>query len=924
MAQLGIGPEPRRRRKSDDDPYADDGNWAPAHDFRRPSVDLGKSTDDTLNNIDRTLADQEAQAPDGPDGGGAGSSGDEEEPGKPAGEGDKSNQAAKGLKDQEEKPEENRYGPSARDDMQKTLGKGYTGEGKKKGRKTNLSRLYNGKSKTGKRIALLGAAAGGSLLTGAILFLIMLPLKITTMVDNLESHFSAAADQAVSTQVGNMFSNWVTKDILPNIGKGTCHTTADATCVSVASGTSPIAKMYNAWKQSKLEQKLATDHGFILGMSGKQRYIAFPDDHKFTLSDKEVDDLKTGRKSIFDLGQNDLHPVSRNQLRQAVMSPLDNETFFRRIILRFKLGTVLKKYGVDRCFVACKIRDNLADRLDKALLPWIGRAVLFQRAVLPAANTYGLIMECIMSDPVFCQKSLSASEPGDDQALNPLQRQIRQNIADFKALHEGDDIAKLIDTIKTASQTGGIKKAVTKAIVSKIASKFVSQELADKLGEKAIPVLGWVLLISAIVGGASSIGFYVHTVSYAADAQGAVNTFETYKSAVSEAQSGNGNLAALGSLTDTLSTNLSGSTDDQADATSTPLYNALFNNSQTGTGVTALFGGNAYADTASRGTYKCDDGNPVPTGDVVCPEEKFDRGNQVTDSISSITNDIPGLAGSAKVVNSLSSTVHGAIGDITGPVFDSACKTIGLALGCPFVMDEVGKATADVSNWAEDQFVVTPFTKNMSGGRSFDMAAAGADVVAQNECKEALGCKKASKASMNAIYSQQAAEAQQEFESKPMFARMFDTTTPYSLISRLALAMPTNLLDGTNNLASFFMGNPLGRLAGLFSSIFSRSTTFAAVPVAGDPFGITQYYMPDIPNDADAYWNANCADPSNPDQIRQSVIDARIADEGANANDETGEYDATNTSPCFLIQTATEGAGGKYDSSLIPKDEQNE
>ena len=118
---------------------------------------------------------------------------------------------------------------------------------------------------------------------------------------------------------------------------------------------------------------------------------------------------------------------------------------------------------------------------------------------------------------------------------------------------------------------------------------------------------------------------------------------------------------------------------------------------------------------------------------------------------------------------------------------------------------------------------------------------------------------------MATIDNQQTKEAEEEFKQEPFFARMFDTTTPYSLISRLAMDMPIGSKRSiTQQAASAIISNPFTGLLHGLASVFNRSDSVFATSSAlvNDPFGVTQYGYPDaaasIPSDPETYWDQNC------------------------------------------------------------------
>jgi lysophospholipase L1-like esterase len=148
---------------------------------------------------------------------------------------------------------------------------------------------------------------------------------------------------------------------------------------------------------------------------------------------------------------------------------------------------------------------------------------------------------------------------------------------------------------------------------------------------------------------------------------------------------------------------------------------------------------------------------------------------------------------------------------------------------------------------------------------------------------------------------------------------MFDTTTPYSLISRLAMDMPIGSKRSiTQQAASAIISNPFTGLLHGLASVFNRSDSVFATSSAlvNDPFGVTQYGYPDaaasIPSDPETYWDQNC---TNGTALQQ------YNNQAASQTDDNGLPLNTSPDPCLLIQATVGSVGGYYDSSLLSSDD---
>jgi hypothetical protein len=788
-----------------------------------------------------------------------------------------------------------RSGFSAGDNIREKLGKGYTGKGSTKSK--GLSKLYSSNSNLNKKVALAGAAAGGGVLASVLIFLALLPLKIEHIVTNLEQTFSATSTNALDNELQKGYSKWVTKNILPNLNKGTCFSTRSPGCVSVADNTTPVGKMFNAWRQGGLEQKLATDHGIIIGARGNTYYLNL---HGHDYNIHSGDD-------IFNLPGTST--ATRNEVRTAVRDGLRGETRYGSLYTRFKVGKLLEaKYGIKRCLFACSTRDKLTD---SSLNIKLAAKALVLRNVLP--QKYGLITQCILAGN--CETHLAPSAAGDTERLSPFERGLQSQLADYAAKFGDTKLADLLAKSKDLSDNG-IKKVMAreaaKSIVGLVAGDS-AKLAAGEVAEKAAGPIGWAFFAARVVKLSATAGPLIAATSYALNKASAVELYSTYATVAAETKSGGSPAQELGTFNEALSTNLSGSSTDQVDATATPYYNYL--NGGTTSSTASIFSSFMPASYAASTTtaYPCDNGQGVPAGKLVCKEENLYQGNDVANGISNFTNSIPGLTGTAGLITGVANFVEQPLGAL-----------LSIIPGLSTVTDYIGSQLSGVFSSFVSNVVVTPFTDNMSGGRIFDMMAAGADAALNDSCQITLGCSLISNLSVTNLRNQQVAEAKAQFDSQNMFARVFDTNSTYSLVSRLAMDLPTNSVTTAGTSTISMLSNPLTKMSSAFSSIFSTNHAFAATPVQADPFSIPQVGYTSVPNDPEAYFQQNCV--NGPLATYDSSSGTLDVSAWLNSQTEaagTGQAVATQNNPCLLINTMSQVAGGLMDSKLLPANSSN-
>lgn len=780
--------------------------------------------------------------------------------------------------------------------------------------KPGLGQRFKGGLKTKKgKGALIGGGVAGLLGGGGLLFFAMLPLKIEHIVTNLQNHYASTSENAVDQTSERLLDRYITNKVLPGLG-GRCHSTISAECSFAKSeGKGPISTLYNAWHEDRLEKKLADNFGLSFGKKGNTYYVNTTAG-SYNLAGGEHP------TSIFDAEST--FKGSRSEIRNEIKMALREETLYRRVYFRFRYGKFLeKKFGIKRCIITCKLGDKYADKV--AAKKVAATAYLIRRVIQPTSESYSLILQCLLAGGDYCSTNLGPANPSDGDKLSPFEKKLNEQLDAAVATAGSDKLADLVEKANRISEDGFSKFIVRETAIKmgEMFGKDLSKEATDKI-VGVVPILGWITLTLKLVDVGNNIGPALRYMSYAANSAAAVQMYESYRTTASEMKSGNVDATELGSFSDALSTNLSGSKSDLSDATQTPLYGSLFGDSGPPK-TTALLDNisplsKAYADSP-KPQYKCNDGSTVAAGSLVCPEEKLDRGNKTATDISNFMGQIPVIPQVAHLV----STISGAVTGVVGGAFMKVC---GATYGCSGVINKLGQEASKIMPFITDKLLVSPFSGSMSGGRQFDMMAAGADVSNNAACRTQLGCAKLSDQQVADIQNQQLSEQESEFNHQSMFARLFSTNSSYSLISRLAMTMPSNLQTVSRSVLSNLLADPLGRFGSMLGSVFSGNRAFAAASPQPDPFGVIQYGYAagSVPSNPESYWDHNCVngpvatyDDSSGTLDVSAWLNAQKQDSG------TGEAVATTTNPCLLIKASVESAGGMFNTSLLPPGSQN-
>jgi hypothetical protein len=415
-----------------------------------------------------------------------------------------------------------------------------------------------------------------------------------------------------------------------------------------------------------------------------------------------------------------------------------------------------------------------------------------------------------------------------------------------------------------------------------------------------------------------SVGPKIKKLSYVTNTSTMVALFSMYRTYADETKTGHVDAAMVGDFTNTLGTNKNSDMGGTAEAEATPLYNYLIGGnrpSSTGVGfLQRMLSPTTYAATASTSAYLCNNGKPVPAGELVCSETKPGGGNGLANSIHDITNSAA-IAPVTQLAKLWNKTAGGLISSVLSPLGDVISNIPGIGN----ITDFISSAFEPIVSSVIQYLVPAIASDNMSGGRVFDLAAGGADVAGNDYAHNGLGGQKLSDQQVAAIYNEQQQSENARYSNQSFIARMFDTSSDQSAITKLALAVP----NSPSTAISTFMSNPLGNIFSGFSSIFSSRSTYAAAAPQGDPFGITQYGYPTdsavFATDPEKYWDDNCTTDGTTLDMTMPVNVNWHKD--IQINKDTYMPENTTTNPCLLIQAAVGSAGALYDSTLLTPDD---
>ncbi len=761
---------------------------------------------------------------------------------------------------------------------------------------------------------ILGGAAAGFLSLLIVGFLVLIPFKILHIVNNLQNRFFATSENAVQKETDVLFSDYLRKYVMP--GLTTCRgSTIDRNCTPKdITGNSIVARLYGGWKTARLENTIAEKYGLEFKKVGAHFYMKTPG---MTGDGANIDSfVHPDQQQLFSLDDYidksrnpQFQKVGRSELRQAYRDALQNETMWKRVMYRYKVGGYLsKKFGLKRCIIACNTRDDFNDWKDNKTRA--AKMILAEKVLAPRGETLALVIQCVLDGG--CDPSNRSQTDTDVRKISDIQAKLQDKLATLAAQDTGkyaDVLAHSNDILKDGYKTYIVKR-IARAIIGD-ATSTIDQQAAEKIAGNLVPVIGWVNTASSTIGTLERAPAKIKALSYMTNAAAMVSLYTTYRVYADETKTGNIDPAILGSFTDSLGPSDKTSLGGVTGAEAAPLY-------------TNLIGGKSAQDSQSS-TYKCKDGNSVPAGHLVCPEEILGSSNSsVSKAIDGVLGNLGPLKNLADFWNSTIGAPFRAAAHLTTYIADSILKVIP---GYSQLLDYVTNAAKPIISYLTDWLIPSPFSDNMSGGRTFNLMAGGADVSGNDYAQNGLGSRALSPQQAAAILNEQTQQNIQKYKSQSLFARIFNTNSEYSLVSRMAVAMPSSWNSAGQTVASIF-SNPLGKFGHSFASLFSLNHAFAAATGQADPFGVTQYgYPSDDPRlaaanaDPEKYWDENCSTDGTNLDWSDSTVNGKWQN-STTTNQDTGMPENNSTNPCLLIQASVGSAGAMYDSSLLTPDDQ--
>jgi hypothetical protein len=421
------------------------------------------------------------------------------------------------------------------------------------------------------------------------------------------------------------------------------------------------------------------------------------------------------------------------------------------------------------------------------------------------------------------------------------------------------------------------------------------------LASDSLPVIGWINAAANLINKAATIGPKVKKFSYVLGTAAAVSYFVTYRTYADEQKGGYTDPEVAQSMAEGLGDTVGDAQHVGQTAEASPMYGALFGSSSTPqTALSKLFP-SAYAASP---TYTCDDNQPVPAGKLACPEESFVSDNIVTD-ISDAFN-APGL----NVLKGAAGVWTGTVGTVTSFFGSILSKGLSVIPGFDYLQSKIGEWSGNLMDSLGKKVFKSAVSDTMSGGRSFQVLAAGADAASSAAGEFGIGGKQITQEQSSQLLIAQESEEEDAFNHESFFARMFDTNSSQSLVSQVAMAMPVSTSTVTNQFATSLIRNPFAVIGDSFAALFTRRAK--AATELPNPFGTLRFGYPlDDPSIT--------VDPSTLTKSYCSDFNKKWADDVV-TDDATGMEVHKTTNPCLLDSAVQVAGGGLFSNDALKED----
>jgi hypothetical protein len=587
---------------------------------------------------------------------------------------------------------------------------------------------------------------------------------------------------------------------------------------------------------------------------------------------------------------------------------LENETRWDQVLQRRSIRKYLtRKHGVKFwCFFACNTKDSIDNAKVSATTKL--KLKLIERTVYPFSQKYGLILQCLTT--------------GKTDPCNP--DNLEKNGID-RSLFSDQDLADLKDVVDHPDTT------FSKILLEKLLVKIGMDEGTAKTTTGLIPIAGQVYLALSAVDTLNTVASAIQNGTLSKIAAN-VNS-DQYVEYYTAMRSANDELLAGKLSEDEAGALVSQFNDGNQPAEQSLVYQAYNDPNKA---AISLLGGTAYAASTAPSQpqtqpYVCSNGQPIPTGMLVCPEKTL---NKRTFKIEQYFKDAQGVTDVLKLYQTCygistslgcggirpSTDVHKVLSSVNWVISNTVNQLLSPVItglqALPGVSDLINKATGwagKIMGTLFNEVFPLPLQPDSPGRDKYDALEAGGEITASEfnqggytDDGQSYGLGGKLLTNQEQSDATEAYLQQQDYDQthSSLVSRVASVDNPSSLVSRFAMAMPSSWSGLSSSIAQIFT-NPFHGFSFIFHPVAAATNT-GSINAFGVPRSGYTANDPAFTADPSIYTPQFCQ------QLQKNWQASKTQDSVTG----TDQYSTTN--PCLLEQVAVETASSAFsqDDSL--------
>lgn len=634
----------------------------------------------------------------------------------------------------------------------------------------------------------------GILISVAGVFSALLPLKLNSLLDNIDQQLGSVAHYSVEERLQYLTTRWLTMRVMREAYPGDEHIVF---CKGGGIMCSLTSTKYSAWFEKMLDAKFEKDgvnvkvvinsHGRS-GLGGKASHFTIKNVNKNPDSIMKGIEKEVGHKEM------------RKRIKQQI-----KHVHGRNYLMRFISKRILyNKYGI-KSF-------NIIP--EKKLKKWTDfkakiKAEFISRSIGKISPKFAAALACINGrDALGCSETLEGIGKHIDNKLAEREKAFNEDPEnpDKKLKYKAAKNQKnMFDSISSSGEGGVMSKVLNKALVKKITT--------------AANVIGWIDMGASAIGALDS--GVLEVIGRAQVAQ--TYTAFAYDEGISPVVVND--MMKTGDLEDIRYLELATSLFDGAE--SSPLYSEIQAGGFASSILPILSGNSVSASGGIRTKCTVSGKEKVVTleaGELVCPEKK------VVQDYTAFTKHPAWqvLAAVADFWNNSIGAVIDTVGDWASKATELLTGFITKLPGIKQIIDFSEDILGTVVQWIISYIFNIPNVGIDAPGNNNYEALVGAQMVStadslengKTESGSGIGGKLLSDNELAAITEKSAQEEKEYFDEQPLLAKLFDYNLKNSVANQLLAIMPI----GKKSTMNFLSKTP----AILLSPFLSHNRALAA------------------------------------------------------------------------------------------------